>query len=104
MNNRRNFFTRLASFGAAFFAGRQATAQRPATPPDHSGHVHVDPPNKTGQGAVRGRTQPAGVPPAPAPPKRAAFNIPVHTPDLPKLPHKMVDGWKEFHLIAEPVR
>ena len=35
---------------------------------------------------------------APSPP------IPVETPDLPKIPHRMVDGWKEFHLTAEPVR
>ncbi len=29
--------------------------------------------------------------------------IPVELPDLPKLPYKMVDGFKEFHLIAEVV-
>ncbi|MGH9657348.1 MAG: multicopper oxidase family protein [Bryobacteraceae bacterium] len=34
----------------------------------------------------------------------AATNIPVETPDLPKLPHKLIDGVKEFHLIAEVVR
>jgi len=33
-----------------------------------------------------------------------AANLPVETPDLPKLPHKLVDGVKEFHLIAEVVR
>jgi FtsP/CotA-like multicopper oxidase with cupredoxin domain len=37
----------------------------------------------------------AAAPPAP---------IPVETPDLPKIPYRMVDGWKEFHLTAEPVR
>ncbi len=30
-------------------------------------------------------------------------NLPLVTPDLPKLPYKMVDGYKEFHLIAEVV-
>ncbi|MEX2261073.1 MAG: copper oxidase [Bryobacteraceae bacterium] len=35
---------------------------------------------------------------------KPGFNVPVETPDLPKLPWKMVDGWKEFHLIAEVVR
>jgi hypothetical protein len=30
--------------------------------------------------------------------------VPIETPDVPKLPGKMVDGVKEFHLIAEPVR
>ncbi|MBI3693438.1 MAG: copper oxidase [Acidobacteria bacterium] len=29
--------------------------------------------------------------------------LPVETPDLPKLPYRMVDGVKEFQLIAEPV-
>ncbi len=35
---------------------------------------------------------------------RAAQNTPLQTPHLPKLPWTMVDGVKEFHLIAEPVR
>jgi manganese oxidase len=30
--------------------------------------------------------------------------VPIHAPDLKKLPWKEVDGVKEFHLIAEPVR
>ncbi|OYW12226.1 MAG: hypothetical protein B7Z55_18460, partial [Planctomycetales bacterium 12-60-4] len=30
--------------------------------------------------------------------------IPVQTPDLPKLPHKLVDGVKEFTLVAEVIR
>ena len=30
--------------------------------------------------------------------------VPIHAPDLQSLPCKMVDGAKEFHLIAEPVR
>ena len=29
--------------------------------------------------------------------------VPFEAPDLTKLPYKMVNGWKEFHLIAEPV-
>ncbi len=35
---------------------------------------------------------------------RAAENLPVQTPHLPKLPWKMVDGVKEFHLVAEPIK
>ncbi len=38
-----------------------------------------------------------------APPPRYA-PAPFETPDVPKLPFKMVDGVKEFHLIAEVVR
>lgn len=30
--------------------------------------------------------------------------VPIHAPDLRKLPWKVVNGAKEFHLIAEPVR
>jgi manganese oxidase len=30
--------------------------------------------------------------------------VPVETPDLPKLPPKLVDGVKEFHLVAQPVK
>ena len=35
---------------------------------------------------------------------QAGRNLPVEMPDLPKLPYKLVDGVKEFHLIAEVVR
>jgi len=31
-------------------------------------------------------------------------SLPVETPDVPKTPWKMVNGVKQFHLIAEPVR
>jgi hypothetical protein len=61
MSNRRAFFTRAATFGAALLGGR-STAQT------------------------------------------SRARAPFETPDLPKLPYKIVDGWKEFHLIAEPVR
>src|SRR6266404_494241 len=38
--------------------------------------------------------------------KRAAGlpPVPVATPDLPRLEHKMVDGFKEFHLRVQPVK
>jgi len=29
--------------------------------------------------------------------------VPFEAPDTPKLPFKIVNGWKEFHLIAEPL-
>jgi hypothetical protein len=74
MSNRRAFFNRLVSAGAGLLAGR-AMAQQTH---DHSAHA--------------AHAAAAGAP------------IPVEMPDLPKLPHKMVDGVKEFHLIAEVVR
>jgi FtsP/CotA-like multicopper oxidase with cupredoxin domain len=39
---------------------------------------------------------------APLPPPRVS--VPVETPDVPKLPHRVVNGAKEFRLVAEPVR
>ncbi len=62
MNNRRSFFSRLASAGAGLLAGKPALAA------------------------------------ADAPPE------PVELPDLKKLPHRMVNGAKEFHLVAMVVR
>ena len=34
----------------------------------------------------------------------APENVLVETPDVPLLPWRMLDGAKEFHLVAEPVR
>lgn len=103
MSNRRDFFARAAAIGATLFGGRKASAQQTGSH-DHSSHAHQ---HKSEQPATRGKTTAgstqhhhhAGHAAA-----DSAGNLPVHTPDLPKLPFKMVDGWKEFHLIAEPVR
>lgn len=79
--NRRNFFARLGSAGAGLAAGAKAVVSRASAqshPADHHAS-HQDHTPSTG---------------------RDLFE----TPDLPKVPWKMVDGVKEFHLIAEPVR
>ncbi len=83
MNERRTFFARLASATAALWAGRKAVA---AQQDPHAGHATAAKPNT---GSKSGRP--------------AATNLLVEMPDLPKLPFKMVDGVKEFHLIAEVV-
>jgi manganese oxidase len=105
MSNRRDFFTRAASFCGALWAGRSAAAQQTA-PHDHGSHQQPAKPaaqkGKNEQGVARGQTLTGQS--SNEQTKRVAVNLPVYTPDLPKLPHKMVDGWKEFHLIAEPVR
>ncbi len=101
MNERRTFFARLASVSAALWAGRQAAAQQSKDP--HAGHnmAATPPPAKApAVKAVQGITIPASDPHAA---HRASTNLPVEMPDLPKLPFKMVDGFKEFHLIAEVV-
>jgi FtsP/CotA-like multicopper oxidase with cupredoxin domain len=59
--NRRDFFTRIATAGAALWAA-PLKSQTPAGP-----------------------------------------NVPVETPDVPKLEPKIVNGVKEFRLVAEPV-
>jgi len=37
-------------------------------------------------------------------PQRIGRIVPVETPDVPQLPWRMVDGAKELHLVAEPVK
>jgi manganese oxidase len=46
----------------------------------------------------------AGPPPRPLPARRRNGRVNVITPNGATLPFRMVDGVKEFHLIAEPVR
>lgn len=111
MNRRRAFLQRVAQLGAGLWAGGKAVAQQDHNMP-MSGNQRMSntgdarQPNASGQaagveqGVARGLTRP----PSEAPSKVKAFNMPVQTPDLPKLPYKLVDGWKEFNLIAEPVR
>lgn len=80
--DRRSFFTRLASAGAGLLAGVKTVASQTSTqvaPAEDEHAMHHD------HAAGVGRD-------------------PFETPDLPKLAWKMVDGVKEFHLIAEVVR
>jgi manganese oxidase len=75
MNDRRHFFTKVASLGAGLLAGRKAFAQQ--LHDEHAGHTE---------------------------PVISGESVPVEFPDLKKLPYTMVDGAKEFHLVAEVVR
>lgn len=103
MSQRRDFFKGLLTAGTAFLAGGRAAVAQHQHGADHTGHQ--TPASTSGQksgveqGTARGKT----IPPSSKAPARQAFNLPLETPDLPKLPHKMVDGWKEFHLTAEVV-
>ena len=85
-NNRRSFLRGLAFAGGGFLAGRKAVAQHP----DHQPTEPV--PADAAESAPRDlkvREEPF---------------LPVHTPDLPKLPYELDNGVKVFHLIAEPVK
>lgn len=53
-----------------------------------------------GTGLFLGKTSLASVVQEPA----GGGAVPIETPDVPKLPFRLVDGVKEFHLVAEPVR
>ena len=78
---RRNLlFSSFAGVVAGTFGGRRAEAQR-----------------------LRALGE-SGPPPKPAPSRRSSGRAPVITPNGTSLPWRMVDGVKEFHLIAEPVR
>ncbi|MBY0505689.1 MAG: multicopper oxidase domain-containing protein [Bryobacteraceae bacterium] len=77
MNERRSFFARLASASAAFLAAPAAAQHE-----HHAPAAKVAPVKTTA---------------------RPAENLPVEMPDLPKLPFKLVDGVKEFRLVAEVV-
>src|SRR5215475_928694 len=101
--NRRNFLRRTsmigAGLGAGMLAGQTANAQQQNKPAqqeqqqqDHSQH---------------GQTKPAASAPNNQSPGQAADGsgfLPVHAPDLPKLPYKLEDGVKVFQLVAEQVR
>ena len=104
MNQRRTFFARLASATAALWASRNASAQ---VPDPHAGHTTPPkatdvPMQKMQSGEMKGHSMPA-VAADPHASHQMNANILVELPDLPKLPFKMVDGFKEFHLIAEVV-
>ncbi len=80
--NRRRFFAHVAVSGAGLLASGKSIA---------------------GEGDQPAGSNDAGK----APERERATNVerdPFRTPDLPKLPWKMIDGVKEFHLVAEVVR
>src|SRR5262245_8918151 len=107
---RRDFLRKSAAATAGLVAvGATETA---ASPAQHEKHEHNTKPQHDHKDYSRDRPGPGG-PPGSAtdrgklvPGLRAAglAPVPVETPDLPKLPFKMKDGVKEFHLIAKHTR
>jgi len=78
MKNRRDFLSSVFGLGAGFAATPHLLAETAHAP-------------RNGMGASQHSTRRSGAP------------VSVETPDVPQLPWRMVDGAKEFHLIAEPV-
>lgn len=80
---RRNFLKGMAFLGAGLWASRKARAQH--HPAQHEG-------NKMGADRAISQSLPKGE------------SVLVVTPDVPKLPYKLENGVKVFHLVAEPVK
>ncbi len=78
MKNRRDFLRNVFGLGAGFAATPHLLAETAQKP-------------RNGMGAAHHRT------------RHGEAIVSVETPDVPQLPWRMVDGAKEFHLIAEPV-
>lgn len=103
--NRRNFFARVATMGAGILASAKAltaqgTTPRPANQTnmpgmDHSQHAQPAPSPAASQVAAKAATSESTMALEPF--------MPVEIPDATKLPYKLVDGVKEFNLIAEVV-
>ena len=79
MKNRRDFLRNVFGLGAGFAATPQLLGKPTQAP-------------RNGMGAAHHRTRHSG-----------GVIVSVETPDVPQLPWRMVDGAKEFRLIAEPV-
>src|SRR2546426_5489121 len=90
--NRRDFFRRIGSMSAGLVAGTKALEAQENSHAQHLQHLQ------------HSQTQPSRKELKIQSETVKGQNIPVGTPDLPKLPWKMVDGAKEFHLVAEHVR
>src|SRR6516225_5139866 len=86
MSSRRSFIQSALSLGAGLVASAKAFAR--AQPQHHQMQMGERPhaPAQKGRGS------------------RAERSLPVETQDVLQLPWKMVDGAKEFHLVAEPVK
>ncbi|PYV42983.1 MAG: copper oxidase [Acidobacteria bacterium] len=84
--SRREFFRRIGSLGSGLLAAQEETDAQ------HSQHRQPSRSAQTSGSTIKLETT------------VNARYLAVETPDLPKLPWKMVDGVKEFNLIAEPVK
>ena len=78
MKNRRDFLKNVFGLGAGFAATPQLLSEATRVP----GNLKGEPPASS---------------------RHSGVTVSVETPDIPQLPWRMVDGAKEFRLIAEPV-
>jgi manganese oxidase len=91
-SDRRSFLLGGTALASGLLAAPAAAQEKKDAHDGHTGHgVEVGAPNDRGK-LTLGRRK-AGEP-----------VVPVEVPDLPKLPWKMVDGAKEFHLHAQHMK
>ena len=96
MSNRRDFLKKSGLVGASVLAGSGiASAQ-------HQGHTHPQPTPQKEAPAKKAPSRPAQA--KREAPAASPQPVLVETPDVPKLPWKMENGVKVFHLTAETVR
>src|SRR5689334_19322649 len=100
MSDRREFLKQSGLLSASVLAGGGIAAAQ------HQGHMHpTEPPKQEEPPAQRETPARPDTPPrkvvAPAP---GLANVPVETPDVPKLPFTLDNGVKVFHLSAEVVK
>lgn len=123
-DDRRNFLVKGAAAAGIFVAGaalghaQEKPAQQPEDDqtgkPQNGGHEKHQPTTAESDPSEYPRTRPGLGGPIGSPTDRGKLvpglravtlpPVPIHAPDVKKLPWKEVDGAKEFHLIPEPVR
>jgi manganese oxidase len=90
MDSRRDFLQKTLALGAAALASAKAFAAQAMPGREHGGQQMPMPSQSARNSGPR-----RGAPPHP---------LLIETPDVPELPWQMVNGVKEFHLVAEPVK
>src|SRR5262245_59020823 len=98
-NERRDFFRRVGSMGAGLMIGQKALATQVEQGSLHEIHSH-HPVQSSSSSQTSTKSRELKLPSG----QVDGTPLPVESPDLPKLQWKMVDGAKEFNLVAEPVR
>src|SRR6187402_2825158 len=103
-DSRRDFLRRSGLLGAGMLAGGGIVSAQ------HQGHIHPQPqPEKQPEKKATPQKKAAPVRKESAPrraetPMESRPNMPVETPDVPKLPFTLDNGVKVFHLTAEVVK
>ena len=94
MGNRRGFLGQFASLTTGLFVGRSTLAGQQDPHAGHTMPASQTPTADPHAQHIQGGDSQAEV---------LGNAVLIETPDLPKLGFSLVDGFKEFHLMAQPV-